>query len=383
MVAVTLLGLRAIPERLGASLVVVVGMACVVAVTISILSMSTGFMRTVRGTGRADRAIVLSQNSMYEFVSSISRDNALTIAESPGVKSTGDGKPIVSADSLAYVAVTKKSNGMDAWVVLRGIGPEGFALRPEIKLISGRLFEPARHELIVGKSAQAQFDGLEQGSQVSLPDGDWTITGTFESNGDEHESEMIADSETVRSALHANTFKSMTVMLTRPDALDQFKSALTTDPKLAVEVRRENEYLEGESKWLNDFLTMIAYGVGGIMGLGAAFGALNTIYSAVSARSVEIATLRAIGFGPIAVAISVIAEAMLLAVLGASLGATAAFVAFNGNLHSAGGLVFKLAVTPSLVGLGIAFACALGLIGGLFPAIRAARLPVVNALRAS
>jgi putative ABC transport system permease protein len=380
---VTLIGLRAIPQRLGASLVIVIGMASVVAVTISILSMSTGFMRAVNNTGRADRAIVLSQNSLFEFASSISRDSVLTIAAAPGVKTTGDGKPILSAESLAYVAVTKKSNGLDAWVVLRGIGPEGFALRPEIKVISGRLFRPATHELIVGKSAQAQFEGLDQGNQVSLPEGDWTITGTFESNGGINESEMIADSETVLSAMRASTFKSMTVLLTRPESFGQFKTALTTNPTLAVDVTRETEYLGTQSKGLNDFLTTIAYVVGGIMGLGAVFGALNTVYSAVSARSIEIATLRAIGFGPAAVVTSVLAEALLLALSGAAIGATAAWIAFNGNLHSAGSLVFRLTITPSLVGLGIALACVLGLIGGLFPAIRAARLPVAAALRAN
>jgi putative ABC transport system permease protein len=380
---VTLIGLRAIPQRLGASLVIVIGMASVVAVTISILSMSTGFMRAVNNTGRADRAIVLSQNSLFEFASSISRDSVLTIAAAPGVKTTGDGKPILSAESLAYVAVTKKSNGLDAWVVLRGIGPEGFALRPEIKVISGRMFRPATHELIVGKSAQAQFEGLDQGNQVSLPEGDWTITGTFESNGGINESEMIADSETVLSAMRASTFKSMTVLLTRPESFGQFKTALTTNPTLAVDVTRETEYLGTQSKGLNDFLTTIAYVVGGIMGLGAVFGALNTVYSAVSARSIEIATLRAIGFGPAAVVTSVLAEALLLALSGAAIGATAAWIAFNGNLHSAGSLVFRLTITPSLVGLGIAFACVLGLIGGLFPAIRAARLPVAAALRAN
>jgi putative ABC transport system permease protein len=380
---VTLIGLRAIPQRLGASLVIVIGMASVVAVTISILSMSTGFMRAVNNTGRADRAIVLSQNSLFEFASSISRDSVLTIAAAPGEKTTGDGKPILSAESLAYVAVTKKSNGLDAWVVLRGIGPEGFALRPEIKVISGRMFRPATHELIVGKSAQAQFEGLDQGNQVSLPEGDWTITGTFESNGGINESEMIADSETVLSAMRASTFKSMTVLLTRPESFGQFKTALTTNPTLAVDVTRETEYLGTQSKGLNDFLTTIAYVVGGIMGLGAVFGALNTVYSAVSARSIEIATLRAIGFGPAAVVTSVLAEALLLALSGAAIGATAAWIAFNGNLHSAGSLVFRLTITPSLVGLGIALACVLGLIGGLFPAIRAARLPVAAALRAN
>ena len=377
------MGLRTIPERLGPSLVIVIGMALVVAVTISILSMSVGFMRTVNNTGRADRAIVLSHGSQFEFASSLSRENVLTIADAPGIKLAGDGKPIVSADYLTAILVTKKSDGLDAYVALRGIGPEGFALRPEIKLVSGRMFQSARHELIVGKSALAQFEGLEVGSPVPLPDGDWTITGSFESNGDEHESDLLADSETLLSTMRANTFHSVTVMLEKPESLDQFRTAVTTNPTLAVDFARETQFLSDQSKYLNTFLTMIAYVVGGIMGLGATFGALNTMYTAVSARAMEIATLRAIGFSGAAVAASVLAESLVLAIFGAAIGAIAAWVAFNGNLHAVGGLVFKLTVTPGLVGLGLGFAFTLGFVGGLFPAIRAASLPVADALRAT
>ena len=383
IVAVTGMGLRAIPDRVGASLVIVIGMALVVGVTISILSMSVGFMRTVHNTGRIDRAIVLSHGPQYEFESAISRDNMLTIADAPGIKIGSDGKPIVSAEYLTAVLVTKKSDGLDAYVSLRGVGPEAFALRPEIKLVSGRMFQSARHELIVGKSALAQFEGLEVGGQVPLPEGDWTITGSFESNGDEHESELLADSETVLSAMRANTFHSVTIMLQRPESLEVLQTAITTNPTLGVDVTRETQFLAAQSKYLNTFLTTIAYVVGGIMGLGATFGALNTMYSAVSARAMEIATLRAIGFSGIAVVVSVLAESLVLAVAGAAIGAVAAWIAFNGNLHAVGGLVFRLAVTPSLVALGLGFAFTLGFIGGLFPAIRAASLPVADALRAT
>ena len=237
--------------------------------------------------------------------------------------------------------------------------------------------------MIVGKSALAQFEGLEVGSQVPLPEGDWTITGSFESNGNEHESELLADSETLLSAMRANTFHSVTVMLERPDSLEQFRAAITTNPTLQVDITPEPQFLADQSKDLNTFLTMIAYVVGGIMGLGATFGALNTMYSAVSARAIEIATLRAIGFSGVAVVASVLAESLVLAVSGAAIGAIAAWVAFNGDLHAAGGLVFRLAVTPSLAALGIGFAFILGFVGGLFPAIRAASLPVADALRAT
>jgi putative ABC transport system permease protein len=377
------MGLRAIPDRLGASLVIVIGMALVVAVTISILSMSVGFMRTVNNTGRIDRAIVLSHGSQYEFASAISRDNVLTMADVPGIKIAGDGKPILSAEYLTAVLVTKKSDGLDAYVSLRGVGPEAFALRPEMKLVSGRMFQSARHELIVGKSALAQFEGLQVGGQVPLPEGDWTITGSFESNGDEHESELLTDSETLLSAMRANTFHSVTVMLQRSESLEQFQAAITTNPTLAVDVTRETQFLADQSKYLNTFLTLIAYVVGGIMGLGATFGALNTMYTAVSARAMEIATLRAIGFSGAAVVASVLVESLVLAVSGAVIGAVAARIVFNGNLHTVGGLVFRLAVTPSLIALGLGFAFTLGFVGGLFPAIRAASLPVADALRAT
>jgi putative ABC transport system permease protein len=381
--AVTLLGLRTIPDRLGASLVVVVGMGCVVGVFISILSMSTGYMQIVTKTGHSDRAVVLSQGALFEYASFISRGNALTIADAPGVKKTSDGKPVVSPDSLAFVVMPKKRDGLDAYVTFRGIGPEGFALRPEVKLIGGRMFNAGAHELIVGKAAQAEFDGLAIGSQVTLPEGDWTVTGAFESNGDARESELMADSVTLAQAMRAGGYKSITVQLESNESFDQFKEALTTNPQLAVEVVRETEYLANQSKGLNDFLTVVAYVVGGIMALGATFGAMNTMYSAVSARAIEIATLRAIGFGAGTVVASVLAEALLLAVAGAAIGAAVAWLAFNGNQHMFGSLVFTLAVTPALVGLGAAFACALGIFGGLFPAIRAARRPVAMALRAT
>jgi putative ABC transport system permease protein len=383
VVAVTGIGLRAIPQRLGASLVVVVGMACVVAVTISILSMSTGFMHTIQSSGRTDRVMVLSHNSQFENASSISRENVLTIADAPGVKRTADGKAIVSADVLFSILVTKKSNGLDFYAALRGIGPEGFVVRPEIRLVNGRLFRPATHELIVGKAAQNEFEGLDVGSKVSLPDGDWTVTGTFESGGSALESELLADGETVLSGIRANTFKSMTVLLARADDFNGFKNALSSEPTLMVDVQREPDYLATQSKQLNGFLTVIAYLVGGIMGLGALFGALNTLYSAVSTRSIEIATLRVFGFGATAILTSVLTEALLLSLLGAAIGAAAAWLAFNGDLHAAGSLVFRLTVTPTLVAEGIGLACVLGLFGGLFPALRAARVPVAVALRAS
>ena len=299
-------------------------------------------MRTVHNSGRPDRVIVLSRNSQFEALSSISRDDALAIADAPGVKRTTDGLPVGSAEALSSILVTKKSNGLDFYVVIRGVGPEGFVLRPEIRLVNGRMFRPATHELIVGKSAQSEFEGLDVGSKVSLPEGDWTVTGTFESGGSGTESEILAHSATVLSAMRANAFKSMTVMLDRPDGFIRLKSALGSNPKLSIDILHETDYLASQSKQLYGFLTVVAYLVGGIMGLGALFGALNTLYAAVSTRSVEIATLRVFGFGAAAILTSVLAEALALSLLSAAIGASAAWFAFNGDLHAAGSLVFRL-----------------------------------------
>lgn len=378
---VTLLGLRSLPDRLGSSLVIVIGMTCAVGALVSILSMSTGLLRTVEGAGRDDRVVVLSKNA-NEVSGNLSRENALLVGDAPGVRKTADGKAIVSAEILAFAPINKKDDGLNAFMTVRGVGPQGTSLRPEIKLISGRMFTPGKYEVIVGKSAQAQFEGLDVGKQVTLPEGDWTVTGVFESNGDAHQSEVFADAPTLLSALRKNNFSVVAAMLDSPASFDTFKKSLTTNPRLSVDVQPEKEYLRKQWADLNGLLTTVAYVVGGIMGLGAMFGALNTMYSAVSTRTVEIATLRALGFGGTAVVISVLVESLFLAMVGALAGAGIAWLLFSGNAHGFDGLVVTLAVTPALVLLGVAFACGLGFIGALFPSIRAARLPIATALRA-
>jgi putative ABC transport system permease protein len=378
--AVTRMGLSTIPERLGASLVVIIGMACAVGALISVLSLSTGFTQVMTSNGRADRAIVLSQDAESEGGSSISRDQVATIADAAGIKRGGDGMPIASADIITNVVMTKKVDGLDAYIQVRGIGTGGLALRPEINLISGRMFRPGKFEVIVGKSAQLLFSGLSEGSTASLPKGDWIVVGTFESKGDMLESALLTDEATLASAMRQSSYNSVTVMLNAPSNFEGLKKYLTTNPTLSVEPLRETEYLELQAKHLNTVLRMVAYVVGGIMGLGAMFGAVNTMYSAVSNRTVEIAILRAIGFGGTTVVMSVIIEALLLSSIGAVIGAGSAWVGFNGNLHSMSGIAIRLAVTPSLVAFGILFAALLGFGGGLFPAIRAARLPIPTAL---
>ena len=385
--AVTWMNLSSIPQRFGTSSVIVVGIAGVVAVLISVLAMATGFKRTIVATGRDDRAIVLRGGSDSELASTLSREATLTIMDAPGIRKDSAGKPIASAEAVVVVDMPKKSNDSGANVTIRGVGAQAMALRPEIKLTTGRMFQRGLRELIVGLGAQAQFKGLDVGSHIALRGSDWTIVGAFESNGDSHESELLADGETVLSAYRRNLYQSVVVLLESQDAFAAFKNSLTTNPQLSVDVMREHDYYAHQSQRMSGVLSFIAYVVGGIMAVGALFGALNTMYSAVSVRSREIATLRAIGFGASAVVLSVLIEAMLLSVIGALIGAGLAWIFFNGNVVSTLGsnftqVVFHLAVSPSLVVLGIIWACVIGLVGGLFPAIRAARLPVATALRA-
>lgn len=384
---VTAMNLRSIPQRLGTSLVIVIGIAGVVAVLVSVLAMAVGFNETVKNTGRPDRAIVLRGGSNSELSSTLARDAVLTIEDAAGIKKTASGQPIASAEAVVIVDLLQKGTGTGANVTLRGVGPQAWVLRPEIHLIDGRLFEPGKREIIVGRSAQLQFQGLEVGGHIAFRDADWTVVGSFESHGDSHESEIMGDVETVLAAYRRNLYNSATVLLDSVDSFDAFKTALTTNPTLSVDVKREPEYYASLSERLATVLDFVAYFVGTIMAIGALFGALNTMYSAVSARSLEIATLRAIGFGSLAVVISVFVEALLLALTGGVIGAAIAWIFFNGNAaNTLSGnftqVVFRLSVTPGLIALGITWAAVIGLIGGLFPAIRAARLPIATALRA-
>ena len=386
--AVTTMNLGSLPQRLGTSLVIVVGIAGVVAVLLSVLAMATGFKKTVGNTGREDRALVLRGGSDSELASTVTRENVLTILDAPGVKLNAEGKAIGSAEAVVIVDLPRKGDDAASNVTVRGVGEQAMALRPEIQLTEGRMFKPGLNELIVGQSAQNQFKGLGVGQHIELRGTDWTVVGTFLSGGDSHESELLADGETVLSAYRRNLYQSVIVQLDSPASFEAFQKALVSNPQLSVDVKRERDYFKQQSEDLSKVLSYIAYIVGGIMAVGALFGALNSMYSAVSTRSQEIATLRAIGFGSTPVVISVMLEALLLSLIGALIGAALAWIFFNGNAVSTLGanftqVVFKLTVTPQLIALGIIWACVIGVIGGLFPAIRAARLPVATALRAT
>ena len=385
--AVSAMNIRSLPQRIGTSSVVVIGIAGVVAVLISVLAMSTGFIQTLERTGPDKRAIVVRTGSSTELVSVLTNDAALTIADAAGVKKGSDGHPLASPETLLIMNITKKDGG-DASAPFRGLTQSGFAVHPEIKIISGRPFQAGVTEMIVGKSAQRLYKGLDLGSQIKLRGATWTVVGIFESAGTARESELIADKQTLNSAYQRGNGEQSVLVVLEPNGFQTFKDAITTNPQLQVDVNTEKDFGAQQSAQISRILKFVAYVVGGIMAIGAIFGALNTMYSAVSTRSREIATLRAIGFGPVPVVVSVFVEALLLALIGGAIGAFVAWLLFNGHsVDTLGGgfggqLIFDLAVTPALVALGVIWACVIGVIGGLFPAIRAARLPVATALRA-
>jgi putative ABC transport system permease protein len=383
--AITAINLQSIPQRIGTSLVICVGIAGVVAVLTTVLAMATGLKATLANAAREDRAIVLGSGSLVEALSSISHDNLAAIEAAPGIKRASDGKFAVSPEVLLSVNLPRKGDGNLSALSVRGLTPEFASIRPEIQIAEGRTFATGVHEIIVGKSARDQFAHLEIGDTASFHNGEWKVVGRFTSNGDVHESEALGDATTLMSAAQRTVFSAVTVALDSKDSFEPFKEALKHDPTLKVEVQRETEYYEGQSKQTSALLEIVATTVGGIMAVGALFGALNTMYSAVSNRAVEIATLRAIGFGAMPVVFSVLAEAQLLALIGAGVGGAIAWLLFNGNRFSTGGALGQIALNLhvgfGLVAVGVIWAAVIGLIGGMFPAIRAARLSVSDALR--
>src|SRR5450755_3150361 len=309
--SVTLMNIKSVPQRLGASSVIVIGIAGVVGVLVSILAMVGGLSQMMSSSERADRAIVVSTGASFETLSNITREATQTIADAPGIMHRSDGKPLASAEALAIVRLPLTRGGNSGNVSLRGVSEAALAVRPEIHLLEGRLFGSAVREVIVGRTLQRQFRDLEVGKQLILRGAEWTVVGVFESHGDQHEGEMITGAETLQSAFERNTFQSVTVLLDSADSFAQFKAALTSNPALAVDAMREADYYRQQSRAFSQLLSIVAYVIGGIMAVGAVFGALNAMYSAVSSRTIEIATLRVLGFGASAVIISVFAEALM------------------------------------------------------------------------
>jgi len=382
---ITLMNLRSIPERLGPSLVIVVGIAGVVGVLVALLSMSSGLDQTLGSGGRTDQVVITRGGSNGELASFLAIGSMTLVKQDPAIARAEDGTPLASGELIVITEVPRPGQRTGANVTLRGIEPVGLTLREGFRITRGRLFRPGVQELIVGSGAAGQFAGLEVGRELRFRGSTWTVVGHFESGG-KYDSELFSDIGTVQSAWRRNGVSSILAQLTSPAALPTLTARLKEDPQLDVEVATQLDFYRGQSGQLTATIGVLAGIVALIMAFGATFGALNTMYSAVSARTREIGTLRALGFGASPVVASVMAEALLLSASGGLLGALLAYLLFNGYAVSTLGggftqVAFQFAVTPQLVGVGLGLALAIGFVGGLAPAIRAARIPVTSALR--
>jgi len=387
LIAITAVNLKTIPQRLGSSAVSVIGIAGVVIVFVAVLSIAEGFQKTMQGTGSPSKALIMRAGADTELSSILMRDTVDIVKQAPGI-APGSTGPMASAELFVIVDLPKKSTGTAANVPIRGVQQEAVATRDALRVVEGRMFEFGRNEVIVGRAAQGQFAGLDVGSELAAGGNAWRIVGAFDADGSVAESEIWVDASVLQSAYRrGSSYQSVMARLESAEAFDEFKRALTTDPRLDVQVVRESEYFAEQSSMLTNLITTIGYLIAFLMGIGAVFGAINTMYNAVASRTREIATLRALGFGSLPVVASVIGESLALATIGGLIGGAVAYAAFNGyqtatmNFQTFSQVAFSFAVTPALLVQGLVFALVMGFFGGLFPAIRAARLPIVTALR--
>jgi len=384
---VTKFGLLSIPQRRGSVSAAVIGIAGVVAVLVGVLSIAVGFRKTMDASGAPDAAIVLRSGANSEMESGLLREDTRIISDAHGLARSDKG-PLASPELFVIINLPKRSTGTDANVPLRGVEEQAFHVRDQFKIVEGRRFDPGKNEVIVGIGAARQFAGLDIGKTIKVGRYDWPVVGTFSAGGGTAESEIWTDATVLQGAYHrGDSFQSVYTKLSSPAAFDQFKDTLTTDPRVSVKVLRQTEYYADQSTAVTKLITTLGVMIAFLMAIGAVFGALNTMYSAVSTRTREIATLRALGFGSGAVLVSVMLESLVLAIMGGVVGATIAYVAFNGfetatmNFQSFSQVTFAFRVTRQLLVQGIVWATIIGLIGGLFPAVRASRLPIAAALR--
>lgn len=384
--AASRLGLASLPQRWGASLVIVVGIAGVVGVLIAMLAMGEGFATTLKATGSKSSAILLRGGSKAETNSVITREQAALVPSLPGIAKDAEGRPLASAELSQVVNLPSKADGSDANAQIRGVDAQAWTIRPNLKLVRGRAFAAGKRELVVGEGVVSQFRGVDLGKTLEFANQDWQVVGVFRS-GDANDSELWADAQTLASTYNRQAYQSITVKLDGKDGLSRLKAALDADPRLKLDIETTRSYYGKQAGSLKTLLDILGRVIGTIMAIGAVFGALNSMYAAVAGRAREIATLRAIGFrgGPVVVAVML--ETMLLALLGGMIGAALAYAIFNNYSVSTLGqnfsqVVFAFNVTPQLMWMGLKWALAIGLIGGLFPAVRAARMPVTDALRA-
>ncbi len=388
----TRIGIASLPQRWGASSVIVVGIAGVVGVLVAMLAMGAGFEATLKQTGNDSTAIILRGGSQAETNSVITRDQVPLISALAGIAKGPDGRAAISPELSQVVNMVTRADHTDANAQLRGVGDAAWSLRPQVKIVEGRRFKPGMRELVIGQGARKQyvdqqFNDLKPGSQIELANQVWTVVGFF-SSGDSHDSELWADGETLASTYRRSAYQSVTVKLDGKDGFKRLKAAMAADPRLKLDVDTTRHYYAKQSEGLSKFLRVLGIVIGSIMAVGAVFGALNTMYAAVAGRAREIATMRAIGFRGLPVVVAVMLETMLLALIGGLVGGVIAWLVFNGYSVSTLGnnfsqVMFQFKVSPELLWNGIKWALGIGLIGGLFPALRAARLPVTEALRAA
>jgi putative ABC transport system permease protein len=378
---------RSVRERWTSGIVAVLGIAGAVGVFVAMLSMARGFKATLVASGSPGNAIVLRAGPTAEMYSALMIDQVRIIENAPGVAHDADG-PLASPEVVVVAAFPLKKTGTDANVQIRGVSPRVLQVRDKVKITQGRMFQAGLNELIAGRNVAGTYAGLELGRRVKFGGGTWTVVGIFDAGGSSFDSELWCDALVLNEVYKrpTNVFQSVTVHLTSEGAFGEFKDALTSDPRLNVQTERERTYYERNSQALTTMITVLGTLVAFVMGIGAVFGALNTMYSAISERTREIATMRALGFGGGAVVASFVFESVFIAGLGGLLGC-AAVVPLNGwttgtiNFQTFSHLAFAFRMTPELMGLGLAFALLMGLIGGLPPAVRAVRRPVAAALR--
>ncbi len=374
--------LRSLPDRLGASLVTVIGITTVMGVLVTMLALGRGVERLARNTERADRAAVIAGGSRNSLESAVTRATYDKIIDKPGVKHDAQGRPLVSPVMVMIIDGVTRANQRGP-IGLFAAGPQWRQIWTNVQVVEGRYFQPGLHELIVSQRIRSRFKGVDLGDSVKVNGVSWKIVGIFKDTDSFFDNSLVGDVETVLTALPQSSFASISVILESPESFSTFKNAVTSDPTLSVTVQTDREADDAVIKGQQTLLDFVSYFIGTLMGIGAACGALSSLYAAVDTRTREIATLRAIGFSSRAVVVSVLAEAVILAVPSALLGALIAWLLFNGDAVVTGGLNIHMAVTPHEVLVALCWALAIALVGGFLPALRAAGMPVATALRAS
>jgi len=379
--------IRSVRARWTSSIVAVLGIAGTVGVFVAMLSLAKGFRTTMVSSGSPDNALVVRAGATSEMTSGVALDTVKIIQDEPGIARGADG-PLVTPEAVLMAPIPLISTDAQANVELRGVSPNVLEIRKSVKIVQGRMFRGGMAEVVVGKNATKTYAGLTLDNTITLGTQRWQVVGIFDAGGSSFDSEVWGDAHLLSQAYGRpdNSFQSITVHLTSPAALSELKDAVSTDPRLNVDVTREIDYYAKQSTALTTLITVLGTFVAGIMAMGAVIGALNTMYSAVADRGKEIATMRALGFGGPAVVFSFLIEALLISFVGGALGCLAV-LELNGhttstiNFQTFSNIAFAFKITPTLVASGIIFALVMGVVGGIFPAIRAARLPVATALR--